>query len=222
MLVIPPPRAMSILRQVSTVRNNVIFAVSLPRASFSTVPGAHSNAEEIEANDNNAKVQDYFKILDIKRSFDVSQSELKAKYKNLMAGLHPDRHAAKSIEERNQLHSDASDVTQAYDVILRPHTRAGHILELEGSGLTENDSGHLVGNDFLMAIMEIREEIDEATSDKELNVLLKENNRQIDRLCLDLAEAFKHDMENAKRMTARLQYLVRIEETIRERLSDVE
>ncbi len=71
--------------------------------------------------------------------------------------------------------------------------------------------------------MEAREEVENASSDKELRPLLQScQTRQLD-LCRDLENSFGANRVNdAKLQTAQLQYWKRIEEAIMEKISSVE
>ena len=68
-------------------------------------------------------------------NFGISMNDVKSLYKQLMRELHPDRHTMKPAEEQQRLHNEAAKVTHAYNVILHPHTRATHLLELRGRPL---------------------------------------------------------------------------------------
>ena len=142
-----------------------------------------------------------------------------------MAQYHPDRHhSLRDPVELESFHNMSSSITRAYDVLADPHSRAEHLLELQGEAITEN-CGSLVANDgmLLMEVMEIREEIDDAEEDAEvLRKLLVQNEERIGNTCTELADAFESDnMDEARRLTARLQYWKRIEEKIVDKMSTV-
>ena len=66
-----------------------------------------------------------------------------------------------------------------------------------------------------MEIMEIREKVEHASSDNELRPLLQSCREQQSELCQELAKAFREErIDDAKSLTAKLQYFNRIEETI--------
>ena len=77
---------------------------------------------------------------------------------------------------------------------------------------------------LLMEVMELREEIDEASDDADiLRTLLGQNEERMERVVKLLGEAFdwRGDMEEARRLTAQLQYWKRIDEKIVDKLSTV-
>ena len=80
---------------------------------------------------------DYFKVLGIHRSFDISPDQLKDIYKEFMKRLHPDLHTMKSMTEKINMADQASQVTAAYQVLSDPHDRAMHLLELSGTPMDE-------------------------------------------------------------------------------------
>ena len=160
------------------------------------------------------------------REFSLDASKLKSTYKRLMAQYHPDRHHSLSDpDELEKFHNISSSITRAYGVLADPHSRAEHLLELQGEPITEN-CGSLVASDdgmLLMQVMEIREEIDEADDDADiLRQLLVQNEERMGDTCTELADAFEVDnLDEARRLTARLQYWKRIEEKIVDKLSTV-
>jgi len=168
------------------------------------------------------------------KTFSIDPVELKKTYKNLMTKLHPDKMNANPSRENIKSDFDASDVTHAYEIISNPLTRASHMLEANGILINEKDSGQdLLGMEFLMQVMEIREIIDGISNsssavkdseliDSKLRPLLEENQQHMKVTIKNLNETFQsNDLEAAKKLTAQLQYWSRIEETIVEKMSRV-
>lgn len=145
-----------------------------------------------------------------------------------MKDYHPDKHHRHSFTADKSATSDelehkASIVTRAYDTLKDPHTRAVHLLEVLGKPLSEVASGELVGSEFLMHIMEIRESIQYCRDDRLLKSLLKGNQMRVDQTCDELSRAFEsHNYDKALEETARLQYWHRIDETIREKINNID
>jgi len=164
---------------------------------------------------------DYFHVLRMKRSFSLCLGELKTSYKKAIVEAHPDKHTHKSAEEQLAVTDLASLITQAYGVLKNDHSRALHLLELEGYPMKDNASGEILGNDILMEVMELRELIDRTTLKKDLQLLQEENRERIQDTCKNIGLAFeKNDLKEAKRITATLQYWNRIEESIVRNLSE--
>jgi Fe-S protein assembly co-chaperone HscB len=168
-----------------------------------------------------SSLPDYFSQLGVTRSFRLDAGELQTTYRNLMAKLHPDRHTRKSAEEQAQVADQASRVTNAYSVLQKPHQRAVHLLDLYQKPLDEKSSGDLVGMEFLMNVMELREEISETEDQGVLKTMKRDNQERIDKLCEELEGAFEEeDLETALVLTAKLQYWNRIDETIKEQMDE--
>lgn len=165
---------------------------------------------------------DHFALLRVERRFDLDSGQLKGSYKGLMGDAHPDRHGRASAEEQQRVADHAASITDAYAVLREPHLRAVHLLELLGAPLDEETSSDVLGAGFLMEVMEAREELEEAAGAEDaprLQALRDANRDAVGALHAALGPAFAGgDLEQARALTARLQYLQRIEAEIRERL----
>lgn len=165
---------------------------------------------------------DHFRILGFEQTFTIPPEELKAKYKHLMKQLHPDRYATATKEVSDQKASMATDVTRAYGVVGDPLQRALHLLELHGTPIEELNDQSIIDHALLFEVMEIREQIEDASSDEELRPILQSSLKKKDELIHQLAEAFQEGrIDDAKRITAKLQYWARVEETIVGKMTSV-
>ena len=80
----------------------------------------------------------------------------------------------------------------------------------------------IVDNNLLLEIMEVREEVEHASSDEELRPILKSCQKQQSELCKELEKSFHEEhIDDAKYQTAKLQYWNRIEETIMDKIKSV-
>lgn len=168
-----------------------------------------------------------FRVLGLQPSFAIDLNQLKQVYRKLMSEYHPDKQQQQqplsSSDNMNQGENDdrASLITLAYDTLKDPHTRASHLLQVLGHPMGETDNT-LVCKAFLMHIMEVREEVDEATDDETLQCLLEQNDQRAEKTCHELSDALdKQDppqIERARQLTAQLQYWNRIHESIREKM----
>jgi molecular chaperone HscB len=166
-------------------------------------------------------------------SFSLDERQMKANYLKLMMDVHPDKRHRAAHSDHTSLEADndfgpvvdevASLVTKSFDVLQKPHTRACHLLELHDHPLEEEATTELVGEAFLIGIMEIREAIAETTDNSKLQEMWKSNKKVIQERCDGLELAFgSHDWDEAVRLTAQLQYWNRIEETLRDKLDSLE
>jgi len=205
-MMMPRTAASAMLRARALTAHAFISPASTTRCFASAAPERISQDAE----------DDHFSILGLPYSFAIDENQLKASYKKLMSEYHPDRHGLKSRKEQEELEQKASAVARAYDTLKRPHERATHLLEILGNPMEEASTGELVGTEFLMSIMEIRDAIEYTQADDELKGFLKENEKQIQDNNEELAKAFEErDLKKALELTARLQYLNRVDETIK-------
>ena len=159
---------------------------------------------------------DCFALLHSERRFDLDASGLHTKYKLLMAECHPDRFSRQGEIAVQEASDRASKITDAYTILRYPHRRAVHLLSLLGTPLSEEMSGDALGQAFLMEILDVREELEDAADDAErLAALRQANQSRMDALISELELAFStSQLEAALQLTAQLQYLQRIEEEI--------
>jgi molecular chaperone HscB len=156
-----------------------------------------------------------FRVFDLPLRFALNETALRQHYRQLMAQHHPDRSFGND--------DMASLITRSYDTLRYKHRRAMHLMELLGQPVDESSSGDLVGPGFLFEMMEAREEIEGVGEDDQLRPLLDENRRRMEDMAVQLDQAVQqNDLETAKRLTARLQYLNRLEETIREKMDTID
>jgi len=163
-------------------------------------------------------------------AFDVDPDALKATYRELMTRYHPDKyhhHSSQPSSPSDEREQDdetqrelmASLVTRAYDTLKEPHTRATHLLEVLGRPILEAASGELVGPEFLLEIMELREAVQEQSDQDRLKEMLDANRRKMVEACDELTAAFQNDdLDKAMELSAQLQYWYRIEGAIREKI----
>ena len=162
---------------------------------------------------------DYFALLQTERRFDLDAAALQRAYRRLMADLHPDRHSGAGERVQSEAADRAAEVTHAYAILKAEHSRATHLLELHGAPLTEENGAELLPPDFLLRVMEVREELEAGAAD--LARLRAENDAATRDVGEALADAFSQGrLDEARSLTAQLQYLTRIEREVVD-LSDV-
>mmetsp|Transcript_6433 Transcript_6433/g.9420 ORF Transcript_6433/g.9420 Transcript_6433/m.9420 type:complete len:206 (-) Transcript_6433:127-744(-) len=165
---------------------------------------------------------DYFEVIGIQRTFETSPEELKQLYREKMKEMHPDKHTLKPLEERELVAEKTSEMTMAYNMLKDDYERALHLLELKGHPIEDNLSGNILGAEFLMQVMSIREEVEESKSNEDLSRQLQENKIRISEAVEDLAAAFdQDDFHKAKCAAVSLNYWKRIEETVKDKMTSV-
>jgi Fe-S protein assembly co-chaperone HscB len=189
---------------------------------MSTSAAAQPDDDDVDVKDD---ILDSFRVLGVPRHFGVSHDTLKQSYRTLMTEFHPDKHTNKSMEERDYVDVKASQITNAYQVLRLPHTRATHLLELLGNPMDETSNTEVVGAEFLMQIMEWRETIDaisesdSSESEEQLKPLKEELQQVLAQVVQELEAAFEaHDYSKAVELSGQLQYWHRIDTEIHEKM----
>ncbi|KAG0597247.1 hypothetical protein M758_UG323700 [Ceratodon purpureus] len=118
---------------------------------------------------------DFFQLLSVERSYVQDPRVLERKYKQLQKFLHPDLSSTKSEREQVYAADQSAQVITAYYTLLDPLSRAQYMLRLVGVNIDEEGTIH--DSALLMEIMELREEVEEATDADKL-VKIKEQNKK--------------------------------------------
>jgi molecular chaperone HscB len=111
-------------------------------------------------------MQNYFDLLKIKKSFDISLDSLEASYQELVRQYHPDKNMDRSSKEQAKAFQNTSLINSAYETLKSPLKRATYLLELENiNPFDETDT--MMNMDFLMSQIELREELDSFKSNQD-------------------------------------------------------
>ncbi|KAG7201742.1 hypothetical protein KM043_004464 [Ampulex compressa] len=157
----------------------------------------------------------YFDIIGINKSYDVTIKEIHDKYRELQKLLHPDKFSTKTEREKEISASLSSLVNKAYSTLMHPLKRGFYLLELNNISVPEGTTN--LNPEFLMEIMERNEEVENAKDDKDKIVrLLHENKEMLDTLTKDVTDAFKkEDIESAKAALIKMKYYDSIERRLK-------
>ncbi|MEM9188219.1 MAG: Fe-S protein assembly co-chaperone HscB [Myxococcota bacterium] len=109
-----------------------------------------------------------FAVLGLAPAFDIDPQELEERYRALQKALHPDRFAQASASERRLSLERAVTVNEAYRRMKDDVARAEALLELRGVAVGET-GGQPTDPEFLMEVMELREELADARKSKDLD-----------------------------------------------------
>ncbi|KAL8940624.1 MAG: hypothetical protein Q9211_002189 [Gyalolechia sp. 1 TL-2023] len=155
-------------------------------------------------------------------SFHVDPSKLRQEFLQLQAQAHPDRHQG---IDKVKAEAASARINDAYRTLLNPLARARYLLSLRGVELSEDESiagspsgmsgegtgGQNVDAAFLMDVMDVREEVEEATSREEVEEMKMKNNERKKASEDRLDELFRAgDIESARRETVKLGYWVNV------------
>lgn len=86
-----------------------------------------------------------------------------------------------------------------------PLKRALHLLAIKGEKILEDQK--IENPEFLMEIMELNEEVEEADTDEKLVQLNKKNKERLDGLIQEISDCFKrNDVKKAKAVIIKMKY----------------
>lgn len=131
-------------------------------------------------------MNDYFERLDLPRRFTLDLDEVERHYLAASRQLHPDFHQNASVAERAASLKLTAELNEAYVSLKDPYRRIEHLLALQLDPTVSQEKNQ--DQAFLMEMMEIRERIDAASDNCEiehdlnvrLDALLAEAGRPFD------------------------------------------
>jgi molecular chaperone HscB len=103
--------------------------------------------------------QDFFALFDLPRAFEIDDTRLRARYRELQQLVHPDRYAAAGAAERRYAMQLAAHINEGFETLRHPLRRLRYLLESSGVECGEG-SGPALRPEFLAEQMEWREELE--------------------------------------------------------------
>lgn len=158
---------------------------------------------------------DYFALLGLAPAFDIDLQALEAAYFAAQRQNHPDRFIGKPPAERQQAMQRSVDINNAYTTLKDPHSRACYLLRQQGIEVGDSKTARKPSQSLLMAIMDWREQVQEAQSEATL-AGLETSLAGLQNAALDsISQAFHNtDWERMAEETMRLGYLAKTREEI--------
>nr|ANM86765.1 Jac1 [Stygiella incarcerata] len=165
---------------------------------------------------------DFFSILGMPRKLVIDSEEAHRNLQDLQMVLHPDKFAVKSKKEQDISRSVSTFLNQAYQTISDPFSRMFYILSLEG--MDRETLGNVVDQDFLEEMMEKMELANDLeVNSEEFLKLQDENYDAMEAQFMRAADAMeKRNSSEAGRAAGVLNYLNRINVTLRDRQTELE
>lgn len=167
-------------------------------------------------------VIDYFLLFDLPRSYDIDIVALQPRYRELQRQFHPDRFAAEAADVQRASVQKAADINAGFSVLKDPVQRARHLLELAGYPLNI-ESTTVSDTDFLMAQMELREQLDEAETLEQMASLRAEAEDWLQNLGREFAiDHGEGDWSEAADTVRKMQFMSRFIEEVRQQEAQLE
>ncbi len=119
---------------------------------------------------------DHFSLFGLHPGFRLDSSDLDARYRDILAQVHPDKFANAGDAERRLSMQWATHANEAYQTLKKPLERAKYLLHLAGHDV-QAESNTAMPTDFLMEQMEWREAVMEARTGGDHHELERLHNR---------------------------------------------
>lgn len=156
----------------------------------------------------------YFDVMGVPVTFDLERATLHGRFRNLQKDLHPDKFSKRSKIEREYSEQQSSLINKAYSTLVKPLSRGQYLLEILGHPVDEIDKPD--NPTFLMEMMELNEELEEAQSLEEVHMIKEKNCQTISDITTEIAKAFQNDaIEDAKGLLIKLNYYSNIDDKIK-------
>jgi molecular chaperone HscB len=147
----------------------------------------------------------------------VSTNDLERKYKDWQKKLHPDLFQCNSEEEKENSAHQSAQVIKAYNVLLKPLSRAEYLLQLQGIHVDEE--GTVTDPELLMEIMEVRESVEDANNADTLETLQSKIQAKLEECRTSFSAAYeRHDFSSAVSSVQKMSYYERVNEEIIKKL----
>ncbi|MEG0486609.1 MAG: Fe-S protein assembly co-chaperone HscB [Acinetobacter sp.] len=138
----------------------------------------------------------HFELFSLPEALDIDLATLKANFLKLQQQYHPDK-----AEDKDQALIKSSEINQAYKTLSNVDSRAAYLLALKKQDHHLDQS--ISDFEFLQSALEIREQLDEASSSDQLNSLKKEVNQWIEGLVREFKIDYSDEDWAEARDTAR-------------------
>ena len=160
-------------------------------------------------------MKNHFELFGLTPAYALDVEHLDRAYRDIQSKIHPDRYANAGDAERRASMQMTTQVNEAYRTLKSPVQRARYLLELNGvdAGFETNTS---MPRDFLMQQMELREKLEEAKKDSELDSISRDLSVERRELESQIQEQLdmKRDFAAAKDLVRKLMFLEKFGEEI--------
>lgn len=158
--------------------------------------------------------KNYFELFELPVSCQLDQQQLASQYRALQQVVHPDRFAADSERQQRLSVQYASFVNEAFHTLKQPLPRAVYLLRLAGREV-DMERNTIMDAQFLMAQMELRDEVSELKTQANPEAELERLINQVDGDIADYLDQFEQhwreqELEQAETVVRKMQFMVKL------------
>ncbi|AUX89683.1 MULTISPECIES: Fe-S protein assembly co-chaperone HscB [Acinetobacter] len=146
----------------------------------------------------------HFELFNLPVALDIDLATLKAEFLKLQQQYHPDK-----AEDKDQALIKSSEINQAFKALSAVDSRAAYLLSLKKQDYHLDQS--ISDFEFLQDALEIREQLDEASSAEDLSSLKVEVQQWIDGLVREFKIDYEdEDWSEARDTVRKLRFFVKV------------
>ena len=146
----------------------------------------------------------HFELFNLPVALDIDLATLKAEFLKLQQQYHPDK-----AEDKDQALTKSSEINQAFKALSAVDSRAAYLLSLKKQDYHLDQS--ISDFEFLQDALEIREQLDEASSAEDLSSLKVEVQQWIDGLVREFKIDYEdEDWSEARDTVRKLRFFVKV------------
>ncbi|EDX10660.1 GD14607 [Drosophila simulans] len=158
----------------------------------------------------------YFKLLSFPIQFSLESQKLTRSFRQLQTIVHPDKYSNKTSREQTNSADWSSLINKAYKTLSTPIERGQYLLQLEGEQMPQDNSA--LNKEFLMAMMERNEEVEDAEDTQTLENLNIQLVKELEEMARRLNALFESkDLSGVKGTLVEMKYLLSIQNSIKQK-----
>jgi len=150
----------------------------------------------------------FFSIFQLPINYRLDFAVLDDRYRDLQRSVHPDKHVGASDQDKRLSMQWATVINEGYTTLKSPLKRAIYLLKLQDREIEHNPS---LPGDFLMAQIELREELEEIVEDADGLARLEEFKGKIESVLKTLESDFAAQIDaqlvEAEQTTYKMQFM---------------
>ncbi|KQS44201.1 iron-sulfur cluster co-chaperone protein HscB, mitochondrial [Drosophila erecta] len=158
----------------------------------------------------------YFKLLSFPIQFSLEPQKLTKSFRQLQTIVHPDKYSNKTSREQTNSADWSSLINRAYKTLSTPMERGQYLLQLKGEPMPQDNSA--LNKEFLMAMMERNEEVEDAKDTQTLEDLNVQLIKELEDMAQKLNILFESkDLPGVKETLVAMKYLLSIQNSIKQK-----